>query len=66
MPSGYSLVETVVAILVFCVGGLALASTSAAVGRQLNANVVRERDARDAANRTELVLSQCAPRKLQC
>lgn len=66
MPKGYTLVETVVAILVFCIGGLALAGTSAVVGRQLRANAVREQIARVDANRIELWLSQCAPGRLRC
>lgn len=56
---GYSLVETIVAIFVFAVGGLALASTSAVIGRELSANAVRERAARVATNRIEVLSAQC-------
>ncbi|HJP86929.1 MAG TPA: prepilin-type N-terminal cleavage/methylation domain-containing protein [Gemmatimonadaceae bacterium] len=66
MPRGYTLLETVVAIFVFCIGGLALASTSAVIGRRLNANASQERAARDDANSREIAMSQCAPRRLRC
>ena len=66
MPNGYTLVETLVAIFVFCVGALALTGTSAVVARQLRANAVRELAARVDANRIELLLSQCARGRLRC
>ena len=66
MLNGYTLIETVVAIFVFCVGGLALTGTSAVVGRQLRANAVREQAARVGTNRIELLLSQCAAGRLRC
>jgi Tfp pilus assembly protein PilV len=59
VPNGYTLVETVVAIFVFSIGGLALAGTSAVIGKELNANTVRERAARVAANRIELLVAAC-------
>jgi Tfp pilus assembly protein PilV len=56
---GYTLIETVVAVFLFTVGGLALVATSAVVGSQLDANASRERAARIAANRLELVRAEC-------
>ena len=56
---GYTLIETIAAVLLFSVGGLALASTSAVIGRGLNANVVRERAARLAASRLEAIQGEC-------
>ena len=56
---GYTLIEIVVAILLFTVGGLALAATSAVVGRELNANASRERAGRIAANRLEQLRAEC-------
>ena len=66
MPSGYTLIETVVAVFVFCVGGLALASTSAVIAKELRADSRREGAARDAANRVEVRISQCPPGRLLC
>lgn len=59
MQTGYTLVESVVAIFVLSVGGLALASTSGVIGRELNANATRERAARLAANRIEILAALC-------
>ena len=56
---GYTLVETVVAIFLFSVGGLALVATSAIVGRELNVNATRERAGRIAATRLEVLRSMC-------
>ncbi|HEX9221506.1 MAG TPA: hypothetical protein VF858_13555 [Gemmatimonadaceae bacterium] len=56
---GYTLIETIVAVLLFTLGGLALASTSAVIGRQLNANALRERAARIAASRLETISAEC-------
>ena len=56
---GYTLIETVVAVLLFTLGGLALASTSAVIGRELNANALRERAARIAASRLEIISAEC-------
>ncbi|MEO8579347.1 MAG: prepilin-type N-terminal cleavage/methylation domain-containing protein [Gemmatimonadales bacterium] len=58
-PSGFTLIETIVALFLFAVGGLALAGTSAAVGRALNTNAVRERAARIAATRVEILAAEC-------
>jgi Tfp pilus assembly protein PilV len=56
---GYTLVETIVAILLFSIGGLALASTSAMIGREMNANSMRERATRIAASRIEILTAEC-------
>ncbi len=56
---GYTLVELIVALLVFAVGGLALASTSAILGRALNTDAVRERAARIAATQIEKLAAGC-------
>jgi len=56
---GYTLVEVIIAILVFGVGALALAASSAIVGKAMAANAIRERGERSAANRIELIHSQC-------
>jgi Tfp pilus assembly protein PilV len=66
VPHGYTLIETVVAVFVFCVGGLALASTSAVIARELSADARRESAVRDAANRVEVLISQCPPGRLRC
>jgi prepilin-type N-terminal cleavage/methylation domain-containing protein len=58
--TGYTLIETVVAILVFSVGALALAASSAAIGRSLAANSRREQAARIASNRLELIRADCS------
>jgi Tfp pilus assembly protein PilV len=57
---GYTLVEIIVALLVFTVGALALAASSAVIARTMEANALRERAARVAASRVELVKSECA------
>ena len=56
---GYTLIEIVVALFLFTVGGLALVATSAVVGRELAANAVRERAGRIAANRLEILGADC-------
>jgi type II secretory pathway component PulJ len=56
---GYTLIETVVALFLFSVGGLAMASTSAVVGRELSANASRERAARVATARLEMLRAGC-------
>jgi prepilin-type N-terminal cleavage/methylation domain-containing protein len=58
--SGYTLVEVVVALLVFAIGALALAGSSAVVARTLHANLLRERAGRIAATRIETIKSACA------
>jgi Tfp pilus assembly protein PilV len=53
------LIEIVVAMFLFSVGGLALVATSAVVGRELNANASRERAGRIAATRLEILRAGC-------
>ena len=57
--AGYTLIEIIVALLVFTVGGLALAASSAVVGRVMAANGVRERAGRAASSRIERLESEC-------
>ena len=57
--AGYTLIETIVALLLFTIGGLALVSTSALVGREMNTNAVRERAARMATSRLEVLAAGC-------
>jgi type II secretory pathway component PulJ len=59
LRTGYTLIEIVVAIFLFSVGGLALVATSAIVGRELSVNAARERAARIAATRLELLRAGC-------
>ena len=56
---GYTLIETILAVLLFTLGGLALASTSGVICRELNANGLRERAARIAASRLEIIGAEC-------
>jgi prepilin-type N-terminal cleavage/methylation domain-containing protein len=56
---GYTLVELIVALLLFATGALALAGTSAVMGRALNVDVVRERAARVAARQIEILAAGC-------
>src|SRR5205823_11866713 len=56
---GYALVELIVALLLFAVGGLALASTSAVLGKTLNQDAVRERAARIAGTQIEVLTAGC-------
>ncbi len=56
---GYTLIEIVVAIFLFSVGGLALVATSAIVGRELTVNAARERAGRIAATRLEMLRAGC-------
>ena len=56
---GYTLLELVVALLLFAVGGLALAGTSTVLGRALNVDAVRERAARIAATQIEILAAEC-------
>jgi prepilin-type N-terminal cleavage/methylation domain-containing protein len=57
--AGYTLIEMIVALLLFTIGGLALVATSALVGREMNANAVRERAGRMAASRVEILGAGC-------
>jgi len=51
--AGLTLIEVVIAILVFAVGGLGLAASSAALARQMSGSVLRARAAAIAATRAE-------------
>src|ERR1700719_1798697 len=57
---GYTLIETIVALLLFTIGALALVSTSAMIGQEMNTNAVRERAGRMAPSRFELVARACS------
>ncbi|HEX3533745.1 MAG TPA: prepilin-type N-terminal cleavage/methylation domain-containing protein [Gemmatimonadaceae bacterium] len=57
--AGYTLIEVVVALLVFTVGALALAASSAMIARAMATNALRERGGRVAASRIELIKSEC-------
>ena len=48
------------ALLVFTIGALALAASSAVVGRTMRANLLRERAGRIAVSRIEAIKSACA------
>jgi len=57
--AGFTLVEIIVALLVFTIGALALAASSALVARAMARNAERDRAARFAVSRIELLRSQC-------
>lgn len=57
--AGYTLIEVIVALFAFTIGGLALAASSAVVGRVMAANGVRERAGRAASSRIERLESEC-------
>ena len=59
LRGGYTLIEVIVAILVFTVGGLALAAGSAVVGRAMSANARRENATRLATSRLEQIRASC-------
>jgi Tfp pilus assembly protein PilV len=61
--TGYTLIETVVAIFVFSVGVLALAASSGVIGRALMANSQREWAGRIASNRLEQIRAECSVAK---
>ena len=63
---GYTLIEIVVAIVVFAVGALALAASTAFVARSMGKNAQRETTARIAANRIETIKSQCPAAPVLC
>lgn len=56
---GYTLIEIIVALLLFTIGGLALVSTSALIARATNADGIRERAGRIAASRLEILSIEC-------
>jgi type II secretory pathway pseudopilin PulG len=57
--TGYTLIEIILALLLFTIGGLALVSTSALIARATNADGIRERAGRIAASRLEVVGVEC-------
>lgn len=57
--SGYTLVEVIVALVVFTTGALALAAGSAVVAREMHSSSVRAEAGRLAASRFEIVQSTC-------
>lgn len=58
-PRGFTLIETIVASLIFSVGALALAGTAAVVGRELKVDGLREQATRIGASRIEVLRAQC-------
>ena len=56
---GYTLIEVIVALVVFTTGAMGLAAGSAAVARDMAANGTRASAARLARNRQESVQSAC-------
>ena len=56
---GYTLIEIIVAVLVFTVGGLALASAGAVIIRAMALNGRRENATRLATSRLEQLRSTC-------
>src|SRR5687767_5405396 len=59
VPRGYTLLEILIALFLFTVGGLALVAISAVMGRELSANAIRERAGRIAASRVEILGANC-------
>jgi prepilin-type N-terminal cleavage/methylation domain-containing protein len=57
--AGYTLIEVIVALLVFTVSALALAASSALIAQAMATNALRERSGRVAASRIALIKSQC-------
>jgi prepilin-type N-terminal cleavage/methylation domain-containing protein len=57
--AGYTLLEVIVALLVFTVGALALAASSAVIAQAMATNALRERAARIASSRIAVIKSQC-------
>jgi prepilin-type N-terminal cleavage/methylation domain-containing protein len=56
---GFTLIEVIVALLIFTVGALALAASSAVVAQSLAMNALRELAGRVASSRIEVIKSQC-------
>lgn len=56
---GYTLVEVIIALLVFTTGALALAGGSAVIVREMHSTGVRAEARRLAASRYEIVQSTC-------
>jgi len=59
VSTGYTLIEIIIALLLFTIGGLALVSTSALIARATNADGIRERAGRIAASRLEILRVEC-------
>jgi prepilin-type N-terminal cleavage/methylation domain-containing protein len=57
---GYTLIEIIVALMVFTIGALALAASSGVVARAMADNAIRELATRIAVSRIETIVSQCA------
>jgi prepilin-type N-terminal cleavage/methylation domain-containing protein len=57
--AGYTLIEVIVALVVFAVGALALAASSGLIARGMATNALRERGRRIASSRIEVIKSQC-------
>jgi prepilin-type N-terminal cleavage/methylation domain-containing protein len=57
---GHTLIEIIVAIVIFAVGALALAASSDLLARSTAKNALRERESRIAVSRIEVLKSQCA------
>lgn len=57
--TGYTLIEIIIALLLFTIGGLSLVSTSALIARATNVDGVRERAGRIAASRLEVLGVDC-------
>ena len=58
--AGYTLIEIIVALMVFTIGALALAGSSGVVARAIARNATRELASRVAVSRIETIASQCA------
>jgi prepilin-type N-terminal cleavage/methylation domain-containing protein len=58
--AGYTLIEIIVALLVFAVGVLALAASSGVLTKAMANSATRELAARTAVSRIETIASQCA------
>jgi type II secretory pathway component PulJ len=57
--AGYTLIEIIVALMLFTIGGLALVTTSALIGRAMSTDAIRERAGRMAASRLEIISADC-------
>jgi type II secretory pathway component PulJ len=57
--AGYTLIEIIVALLLFTIGGLAMVSTSALIARATSADGIRERAGTTAASRLEILGVEC-------
>jgi prepilin-type N-terminal cleavage/methylation domain-containing protein len=60
---GYTLIEIIIALLVFTVGALALAASSGVIAKAMATSNLRERANRAAVSRLEAIESQCASAK---